>query len=100
MEFNIKKCKVMLLGHNNTEQAYFMEGKQLEVNEVERDTGVNMVKRLKQASQCQKAARIPQGVLSQISRAFHYRDRNVFLRLYSGRLCYSAHQNYSARHFR
>jgi hypothetical protein len=72
----------MHLGHNNTEQAYFMEGQQLEVTEVERDIGVNVVKRLKQASQCQKAAETAQGVLSQISRAFHYRDRNVFLRLY------------------
>jgi hypothetical protein len=72
----------MHLGHNNTEQAYFMEGQQLEVTEVERDIGVNVVKGLKQASQCQKAARTAQGVLSQISRAFHYRDRNVFLRLY------------------
>jgi hypothetical protein len=77
-----KKCKVMHLGHNNTEQAYFMEGQQLEVTEVERDIGVNVVKGLKQASQCQKAARTAQGVLSQISRAFHYRDRNVFLQLY------------------
>ncbi len=82
MEFNIKKSKVMILGHNNTEQAYFMEGQQLEVFEVERDIGVNVAKRLKQASQCQKAARMAQEVLSQISRAFHYRDRNVFLRLY------------------
>ena len=68
----------MHLGHNNTEQAYFMEGQLLEV---ERDIGVNVVKGLKQASQCQKAARTAQGVLSQISRAFHYRDRNFFLRL-------------------
>ena len=81
MEFNIKKCKVMHLRHNNTEQAYFMEGQQLEVTEVERDIGVNVVKGLKQASQCQKAARTAQGVLSQISRAFHYRDKNFFLRL-------------------
>jgi hypothetical protein len=72
----------MHLGHNNTEQAYFMEGQQLEVTEVERDIGVNVVKGLKQASQCQKAARTAQGVLSHLSRAFHYRDRNVFLRLY------------------
>jgi hypothetical protein len=70
----------MHLRHNNTEQAYFMEGQQLEVTKVERDIRVNVVKGLKQASQCQKAARMAQGVLSHISRAFHYRDRNVFLR--------------------
>ena len=61
----------MHLGHNNTEQAYFMEGQQLEVTEVERDIGVNVVKGLKQASQCQKAARTAQGVLSQIYVRLH-----------------------------
>ncbi len=41
-----------------------------------------MVEGLKQASQCQKAARMAQVILSQISRAFHFQDRNVFLRLF------------------
>jgi ribonuclease P/MRP protein subunit RPP40 len=39
-------------------------------------------KNLKPASQCKKAARTAQTVLSQISRAFHYRDRHIFIRLY------------------
>jgi hypothetical protein len=82
MEFNVKKCKVIHLGFNNVEHAYFMEGHQLEVTEEERDIGVNMMKSLKQSAQCKKAARTAQTVLSQISRAFHFRDRHVFLRLY------------------
>jgi ribonuclease P/MRP protein subunit RPP40 len=41
-----------------------------------------VTKNLKPASQCKKAARTAQTVLSQISRAFHYRDRHVFVRLY------------------
>jgi hypothetical protein len=46
MEFNIKKCKVVLghLGFNNVEHAYFMEGEQLEVTEKERDVGVNVMR--------------------------------------------------------
>jgi hypothetical protein len=82
MQFNIKKCKVMHLGFNNEEHTYFMDGHQLEVTEEERDIGVSVMKNLKQAAQCKKAARTAQVVLSQISRAFHYRDRNVFLKLY------------------
>jgi ribonuclease P/MRP protein subunit RPP40 len=54
----------------------------LEVTEEERDIGVIVSKNLKPASQCKKAARTAQTVLSQISRAFHYRDRHVFIRLY------------------
>jgi hypothetical protein len=81
VEFNVKKCKVMHLG-NNTEQEYYMNGHKLEVTEEERDIGVIVSKNLKPASQCKKAARTAQTVLSQISRAFHYRDRHVFIRLY------------------
>ena len=32
--------------------------------------------------QCSKAARTAQLVLGQLSRAFHFRDRHVFVRLY------------------
>ena len=38
---------------------------------------------LKPTAQCQKAARTAQAVLGQISRAFHFRDRHVFMRLYA-----------------
>ncbi len=82
MEFNVKKCKVMHLGHNNMAQEYYMNGHKLEVTEEERDIGVIVSKNLKPASQCKKAARVAQTVLSQKSRAFHYRDRHVFIRLY------------------
>jgi hypothetical protein len=82
MEFNVKKCKVMHLGHNNMEQEYYMNGHKLEVTEEERDLGVIVSRNLKPASQCKRAARTAQTVLSQISRAFHYRDRHVFIRLY------------------
>jgi ribonuclease P/MRP protein subunit RPP40 len=36
----------------------------------------------KPSAQCAKAARAAQTVLSQLTRAFHYRDRHVFARLY------------------
>jgi hypothetical protein len=40
---------------------------------------VSVVKGLKQASQCKKAARTAQVVLSHKYRAFHYRDRHIYL---------------------
>jgi hypothetical protein len=82
MEFNVKKCKVMHIGHNNIRQEYFMNGEQLGVTEEERDIGVLVSKNLKPNSQCSKAARTAQTVLSQISRSFHYRDRHTFVKLY------------------
>ena len=52
------------------------------LTEEERDIGVMISRNLKPSSQCLKAARTAQTVLSQISRAFHYRDRHIFVKLY------------------
>jgi hypothetical protein len=41
-----------------------------------------ILENLKPAAQCAKAAKTAQGVLGQLTRAFHYRDRHVFMRLY------------------
>jgi len=82
MEFNVKKCKVMHLGYNNPGHSYSMNNQQLSATEEERDIGVCVARNLKPSSQCALAARTAQTVLSQLSRAFHYRDRHVFKRLY------------------
>jgi ribonucleases P/MRP protein subunit RPP40 len=59
-----------------------MSGQQVEVREEERDVGVIMTSSLKSSQQCKKAARTAQAVISQLARAFHFRDQHVFLRLY------------------
>jgi hypothetical protein len=42
MAFNVKKCKVMHVGHNNEKNVYMMNGGQLEATEEERDIGVTV----------------------------------------------------------
>ena len=69
------------MGRNNPQNVYTMEGQQLESTEVERDIEVMVKNALKPSVQCAKAAQTGQAVLGQISRAFHYRDRHVFVRL-------------------
>jgi hypothetical protein len=59
-----------------------MDGQALLVTEEEVDVGITTSRNLKPAAQCQKAARTAAAVLGQITRAFHYRDRHVFMRLY------------------
>ena len=83
MAFNVKKCKVMHIGNKNPNHQYSMGNQQLETTEEERDIGVIMSSNLKPTAQCNKAARTAKTVLGQISRAFHYRDRHVFMRLYT-----------------
>jgi hypothetical protein len=48
----------------------------------EKDIGVTVTTNLKPSAQCARAAKTAQTVLGQISRAFHYRDRLVFVKLY------------------
>jgi ribonuclease P/MRP protein subunit RPP40 len=82
MEFNVGKCKVMHMGLHNNRHQYTMKGQILQATKVERDIGVEVADNLKPGAHCSKAARTAQTVLGQLSRAFHYRDRHVFIRLY------------------
>ena len=82
MAFNVSKCKVMHIGHNNKREQYYMNGEPLESTEEEKDVGVTMTKLLKPSAHCLKAAKTAQAALAQIGRSFHFRDRHVFTRLY------------------
>jgi hypothetical protein len=82
MVFNVGKCKVMHMGHQNPAFNYTMKGQVLEETMEEKDIGVMVTSNLKPTAQCARAAKTAQTVLGQISRTFHYRDRHIFLRLY------------------
>jgi hypothetical protein len=87
MEFNVGKCKVMHAGFHNPGFSYEMNGQLLETSSEERDIGVIITSNLKPSAQCAREARTAQGVLSQLVRAFHYRDRHIFLCLYKQYVC-------------
>ena len=82
MEFNIEKCKIMHCGRNNPSYSYYMDNKKLQEVKEERDIGVSITDNLKPSNQCRQAANRAKAVLAQISKGFHYRDRNVFIRIY------------------
>ena len=82
MKFNIGKCKIMHIGRNNIRNVYTMAGQPLQVVDNERDIGVIINDNLKPSLQCAHASRRASAVLTQISRAFMYRDKKVFLQLY------------------
>ena len=82
MEFNTAKCKIMHVGNNNPGHDYYMFGQKLSTSTEEKDVGVLVHNSLKPAKQCSQAANKAKFVLSQISRAFHYRDKHTFLNLY------------------
>jgi hypothetical protein len=70
------------MGSRNPGFNYTMNNQTLESTAEERDIGVMISENLKPAAQCAKATKTAQGVLGQLTRAFHYRDRHVFMRLY------------------
>ena len=82
MQFNESKCKVIHCGKNNPCYDYEINGKKIVKSDKEKDVGIIIHKSLKPSSQCSAAARTASYVLSQVSRAFHYRDKKVFLSLY------------------
>ena len=59
-----------------------MNGKPLQVCNRERDIGVHVSDTLKPGTQCAEAARRANAIITQISWAFLYRDRIVFVQLY------------------
>ena len=83
MDFNVLKCKVLHVGRNNKKYEYTMKGVTLESVDKERDIGVIIDKSLKPSLQCAEAAKKAAIVLGQITRAFIYRDRVTFLKLYT-----------------
>ena len=82
MKFNETKCKVVHYGRKNLKLDYYMNNVKLEKSDCERDLGVMMHSSMKPTKQCEESARKAKAVLGMISRAFHYRDRKVFLKLY------------------
>ena len=82
MTFNTEKCKVLHVGRGNPKYSYKMNGIELEETEKERDIGVIINKDLKPTQQCAEASRRASAILTQITKAFMYRDRRIFMQLY------------------
>ena len=82
MEYNVGKCKVLHIGQSNPCHGYYMNGTALKEVENEKDLGIWYSKNLKPSLHCLEAARIAKGILYQIARNFHFRDKKVFLDLY------------------
>ena len=82
MSFNVAKCKVMHVGHNNPGFECNMGGVTQQETSEEVDIGVTMAKNLISGLQCKKAACTAQTVLAQFTRPFHFRNRHIFVKLY------------------
>ena len=82
MSFNIKKCKIIHVGHSNPGFEYFMDGNPIETANEEKDLGVMIESNLKPGKQCAQAAKNANFALGQIQRAFHYRKKTNLVPLF------------------
>jgi ribonuclease P/MRP protein subunit RPP40 len=82
MLFNVDKCKVMHVGHNNPKAEYKMEEGVLQRICEEMDLGIIVQDNLKCAGQCAKVVKTANRVMGMIKRTFGNFSRNIIVKLY------------------
>jgi hypothetical protein len=82
MSFNVNKCAVMHIGHNNGHHSYTLGDQELNSTVSERDLGVTMDKNLKFSEQCSKVVKSANSMLGLIRRTIKSRRKDVIVRLY------------------
>ncbi|KAF7245694.1 RNA-directed DNA polymerase from mobile element jockey [Varanus komodoensis] len=83
MAFNVDKCKVLHLGHENGCHKYRLGDKWLESSTCERDLGVLVDCRLNMSQQCDAVVKRANATLGCIARSVASRSREVLLPLYT-----------------
>ena len=81
MNFNVDKCSVMHLGHNNMQGNYNISNQQLLTTDQQQDL-VIITKDLKWQKQTEKSCKTASRVLGFIARNFRYKSKELILPLY------------------
>ena len=82
MQFNVDKCVVMHLGHNNLHHNYMLGDNVLHNTNLERDLGVMMSSNCKVSEQCIKAVKKANSILGIINRKIKFKSKDNIVRLY------------------
>ena len=82
MNFNVDKCTVMHIGHNNIQHNYTMTNQQLIATEEQRDLGITITKDLKWQKQTKKSCKTANRALGFIAHNFNYKSTELMLPLY------------------
>ena len=81
MSFNVDKCSVMHIGHNNMQSNYNMSNQQLSTTDQQRDLGIVITKDLKWQKQTEKSCKTA-NILGFIARNFRYKNKELILPFY------------------
>ena len=82
MSFNVDKCSVMHIGHNNMQSNYSMSNQQLPTTDQQRDLGIIITKDLKWQKQTEESCKTANRVLGFTARNFRYKNKELILPLY------------------
>ena len=77
MSFNVDKCSVMHIGHNNMQSNNNMSNQQLPTIDQQRDLGIIITKDLKWRKQTEKSCKTATRVLGFITRNFRYKKQRT-----------------------
>ena len=81
MSFNVDKCSVIHIGHNNMKSNYNISNQQLPTTNQQRDLGIIITKDLKWKKQSKKSCKTAKRVLG-FARNFRFENKELILPLY------------------
>ena len=87
MNFNVDKCSVMHIRHNDVQGNYNMSSQQLPTTDQQWDLGIIITKDLKWQKQTEKSCKPANRVLGFIARNFRYKNKELILPLYKSLVC-------------
>ena len=82
ISFNVDKCSVMHIGHNNMQSNYTISNQQLPTTDQKRDLGIIITTDLKWQKHIEKRSKTAHRVFGFISRNFRYKNKELILPLY------------------
>ena len=82
MSFNVDKCSVMHIGHNNIQSNFKMSNQQLPTLDQQLDLVIIIANDLKWQKQTEKSCKTANRILGFIARNFRYKNKELILPLY------------------
>ena len=82
MSFNVVKCSVVHIGHNNMQSNNNMSNQQLLTTDQQRDLGIIITKDLKWQKETKKRLKTANRILGFIARNFRRKNKELILPLY------------------
>ena len=82
LSFNVDKCSVMHIGHNNIQSNYNMSNQQLPTTDQQKGLGIIITKDLKWQKQTEKSCKTANRVLRFIAGNFWYKNTKLIYPLY------------------